>query len=90
MSLAHSFFILDVECVINFKGLLSYLAERIHLGYLCMFCSRSFKDSRRCQQHMIDKQHCLMNAEDESEFEDFYDFRRAYADYEKKQKQILK
>lgn len=48
MSLVHSFFILDLDCVINFKGLLSYMAERVHLGYLCMFCSNMFKDARRC------------------------------------------
>lgn len=28
MMLAHSFFILDVDCIINLKGLLGYLAER--------------------------------------------------------------
>jgi pre-60S factor REI1 len=48
MSLVHSFFILDLDCVINFKGLLSYMAERVHLGYLCLFCSHMFKDARRC------------------------------------------
>lgn len=29
MRLKHSFFILDVDCVSNLKGLLTYIAERI-------------------------------------------------------------
>mmetsp|Transcript_35832 Transcript_35832/g.34867 ORF Transcript_35832/g.34867 Transcript_35832/m.34867 type:complete len:85 (-) Transcript_35832:699-953(-) len=78
MSLAHSFFILEIDCIINFKGLLSYLAERVHLGHLCLYCNKAFKDNRRCQQHMIDKQHCFMNPEDEREYEEFYDFSKAY------------
>lgn len=40
MMIAHSFFIPDVDCVINLKGLLGYIAERIHLGYLCLYCSK--------------------------------------------------
>ena len=36
MRTVHSFFILDVDCLINLKGLLSYIAERIHLGALCL------------------------------------------------------
>lgn len=28
----HNFVILDVECLVNLKGLLSYIAERIQLG----------------------------------------------------------
>lgn len=29
MRIKHSFFILDIECVINLKGLVTYIAERI-------------------------------------------------------------
>jgi len=32
----HNFFILDIDCLTNLKGLLSYIAERIHLGSLCL------------------------------------------------------
>lgn len=81
MSLKHSFFILDVDCCTNIKGLLTYIAERIHLGYLCLFCSKMFKNSRRCQQHMMDKSHCFLNAEDEHEYEPFYDFSKTYLDH---------
>lgn len=40
MMIAHSYFIPDVDCIINLKGLLGYLAERIHLGFLCLLCSK--------------------------------------------------
>ena len=84
MRIKHSFFILDIECVINLKGLVTYIAERIQLGYLCLFCSKMFKDSTRCQQHMIDKSHCFMNPEDEHEYAKFYDFSIAYKEFQKK------
>ena len=74
MRKAHSFFVLDVQFCTNLKGLLSYVAERVHLGYLCLFCGRMFKNARRCQQHMMDKSHCFMNPNDEHEYRLFYDF----------------
>jgi len=70
----HNFTINDVECLINLKGLLSYVAERIQLGQLCLGCSKQFSSARRCQQHMIDKCHCIMNEDDEEEYDDYYDY----------------
>eukprot|EP00347_Sterkiella_histriomuscorum_P017477 403349212 len=75
---SHSFFILDIDCCINLKGLLTYIAERVQLGYLCLFCNKMFKNSRRCQQHMMDKSHCFMNPTDEHEYQSFYDFGKLY------------
>lgn len=49
MMLAHSFFIPDVDCIINLKGLLGYIAERIHLGFLCLYCSKQLTNGRSCQ-----------------------------------------
>lgn len=34
MRIAHSFYILDIDCLISLKALLHYLAEKIHVG-LC-------------------------------------------------------
>lgn len=78
MRVKHSFYILDIDCVTSLKGLLTYIAERIQLGYLCLFCDKMFRNSRRCQQHMIDKSHCFMNVEDEHEYEQYYDFSKTY------------
>lgn len=80
MRVKHNFTILDIECLINLKGLLAYIAERIQLGKLCLYCSKQFHSADRCQQHMQDKGHCMMPFEDDTEFEFFYDFARLYRD----------
>lgn len=80
MRLKHNFTILSIECLINLKGLLAYIAERIQLGKLCLMCDKQFSTADRCQQHMLDKGHCMMPFEDDSEFEFFYDFARLYKD----------
>lgn len=38
---------------------------------------------------MVDKQHCFMNPDDEREYEEFYDFSIAYAQYPQKEKPEL-
>lgn len=81
MRKTYGFVILDIDCLVDLKGLLTYLAERIHIGNLCLFCSKQFKDGARCQQHMIDKGHCMMNMEDEDEYVDFYDFSKTYENH---------
>ena len=48
MRLAHGFFILDIECLINLKGLLAYVAERIQLGKICLYCDKQFKSADKC------------------------------------------
>lgn len=82
MRTKHSFFLIDVDCLTNLKGLLTYLAEKIHIGQMCVFCNKIFKDPFACQQHMLDKRHCFMNIEDfEVEYEKFYDFSKTYVNY---------
>ena len=77
----HSFTILDIDCLVDLKGLLTYLAARIHEGYLCLHCSKQHRDATRCQQHMIDKSHCVFNMEDEEEYLDYYDFSKTYKNH---------
>jgi pre-60S factor REI1 len=36
----HSFYFLDVDCLVDLKGILKYMAERIQLGNLCLHCSK--------------------------------------------------
>ena len=43
----HNFTILDIECLINLKGILAYIAERIQLGKLCLTCNRQFRSASR-------------------------------------------
>lgn len=81
MRLQHNFTILDIDCLVDLKGLLTYMAQRIQLGKLCLFCSKQFKDPGSCQQHMIDTSHCFMNMEDEDEYLEYYDFSKTYENH---------
>ena len=74
----HNFTILDIECLTNLKGMLAYIAERIQLGKLCLYCDKQFRSADRAQQHMRDMGHCMMPFDKDDEFELFYDFSRAY------------
>jgi pre-60S factor REI1 len=89
MRAQHSFFVLDVDCVTSLKGLLTYIAERIHLGYMCLFCSKMHRNARRCQQHMMDKGHCFMNVDDEHEYEQYYDFSKTYEGHPDVQRPLI-
>lgn len=91
MTLAHSFFIPDIEYVTDLKGLLCYLGEKISSGYMCLWCNergRSFLTKEAAQQHMIDKGHCKMLHEAETllEYSDYYDYTRSYPDYDQETK----
>jgi hypothetical protein len=41
----YSFTILDIDCLVDLKGLLTYMAARIHEGHLCLYCSKQFRDA---------------------------------------------
>ena len=84
MRMKHNFTILDIECLINLKGLLAYIAERIQLGKMCLCCGKQFQTAERAQQHMRDVGHCMMPYEGTEEFEAFYDFSRLYRDLPQK------
>ena len=78
MRIKFGFTILDIECLVDLKGLLTYIAERIQLGKLCLFCDKQFRTAESCQMHMRMKGHCMMPFDDNTEFEQFYDFSRQY------------
>eukprot|EP00352_Strombidinopsis_acuminata_P002696 CAMPEP_0176380550 /NCGR_PEP_ID=MMETSP0126-20121128/31216_1 /TAXON_ID=141414 ORGANISM="Strombidinopsis acuminatum, Strain SPMC142" /NCGR_SAMPLE_ID=MMETSP0126 /ASSEMBLY_ACC=CAM_ASM_000229 /LENGTH=158 /DNA_ID=CAMNT_0017743931 /DNA_START=210 /DNA_END=686 /DNA_ORIENTATION=+ len=40
MRIKHNFYILDIECLVNLRGLLAYIAERIQLGHMCLLCNK--------------------------------------------------
>ncbi|XP_034412220.1 zinc finger protein 622 [Cyclopterus lumpus] len=85
MTKIHSFFIPDVEFLIDVAGLVRYLGEKIGAGNVCLWCNekgRSFYSAEAVQSHMIDKSHCKLFTDGDSalEFADFYDFRSSYPD----------
>lgn len=84
MASAHSFFIPDLEYLTDLSGLLSFLGERIAVDNTCIFCSkksREFRSLDAVRKHMLDKGHCKIAYDTESErlaVSDFYDFSKSY------------
>jgi hypothetical protein len=42
MRVKHSFYVLDIDCLISLKALLYYLAEKIQAGHMCVMCHKKF------------------------------------------------
>uniref|UniRef100_A0A1B6KJ29 C2H2-type domain-containing protein n=1 Tax=Graphocephala atropunctata TaxID=36148 RepID=A0A1B6KJ29_9HEMI len=85
MTVAHSFFVPDIEYVTDMKRLLCYLGEKIIQGYICLWCNdrgKAFHSAEAAQQHMVDKGHCKMLHEGEAllEYSDYYDYSSSYPD----------
>lgn len=70
----YGFFILEEKSCVDKKGLIRFLAKTIQIKHKCLLCTHTFKSGRDCQNHMIDKQHCFMDAEDFDQYDKFYDF----------------
>ncbi|XP_053484302.1 cytoplasmic 60S subunit biogenesis factor ZNF622 isoform X1 [Ictalurus furcatus] len=85
MTREHSFFIPDIEYLVDLRGLLAYLGEKVGFGKVCLWCNekgKSFYSTEAVQAHMSDKSHCKLYTDGDSalEFADFYDFRSSYPD----------
>ncbi len=75
----HGFFIPDVEFLVDLPGLLSYLGDKVGVGFCCVFCHKVFESVQAVRQHMIASGHCKMVYDDDEdseagEFDEFYDF----------------
>ncbi|XP_067650651.1 cytoplasmic 60S subunit biogenesis factor ZNF622-like isoform X2 [Haliotis asinina] len=87
MTQKHSFFIPDIEYMVDMEGLITYLGEKIGVGHVCLWCNekgKTFHTTQAVQRHMVDKGHCKMLHEGDVVFEytDFYDYRSSYPDAE--------
>lgn len=87
MTKVHSFFIPDIEYLVDLRGLIQYLGEKVGVGKICLWCNekgKSFYATEAVQAHMNDKSHCKLFTEGDAalEFADFYDFRSTYPDYQ--------
>jgi len=87
MSSEHSFFVPDLEYLVDVEGLLTYLGEKVGCGYLCLWCNekgKAFQAVEAAQAHMRDKGHTKMLHEGDAllEYADFYDYRPSYPDYD--------
>eukprot|EP00842_Homolaphlyctis_polyrhiza_P001842 jgi/Hompol1/2659/HPOL_006101-RA len=67
MADVHSFFIPDIEYISDAKGLIKYLADKIAIANICIFCNgkgRALHSIEAVQHHMVSKGHCKMVYED--------------------------
>jgi pre-60S factor REI1 len=67
MKTVHGFFYCEELNLVDESGLLQYLAEKINVGLMCIYCenkgTKDFKTPEAVKKHMIDKGHCFMNTE---------------------------
>ncbi|KAJ1725240.1 pre-60S factor rei1 [Coemansia erecta] len=86
MSHAHSLFIPDLEYLVDLRGLVKYLADKLSVANVCLYCNgrgRALQSLDAVRKHMLDKGHCKIAYETEIdvlEISDFYDFSSTYPD----------
>ncbi|SNX82096.1 related to REI1 - cytoplasmic pre-60S factor [Melanopsichium pennsylvanicum] len=84
MSKVHGFFIPDREYLMDLPGLVGYLADKVAIGNICLYCNgrgKGFHNAESVRNHMLDKFHCKIaysDQEDQLELGDFYDFTSSY------------
>ena len=84
MSRKYGFFVPDQEYLADKEGLLGYCHEKIKLGHCCLYCQKLFTTWQGCQKHMISTRHTKLRYErgiDLEEFDPFYDFTAADAEF---------
>ncbi|KAI1299681.1 hypothetical protein EDD11_006443 [Mortierella claussenii] len=93
MTKKHGFFIPDIEYLVDLEGLIKYLGEKVSVGNICLYCNgkgRQIRSLEAVRKHMVDKGHCKIPYDTESEMMeivDFYDFRSSYP--EEQQRKML-
>lgn len=86
MSFAHGFFIPDLTYLVDAKGLVTHLCEKVGVGNMCLYCNekgKTFHSIEAAQHHMVDKCHCKIFFEGDAalEYAEFYDYTKSYPDY---------
>ncbi|EKD12527.1 uncharacterized protein L3040_009421 [Drepanopeziza brunnea f. sp. 'multigermtubi'] len=77
MSHAHSFFIPDVEALIDIESFLEYLSRIISDFHECLYCGSERANRVAVQDHMRAKGHCRLEMEEDVlELREFYEFSR--------------
>ncbi|MCJ1225152.1 hypothetical protein MMC12_001801 [Toensbergia leucococca] len=70
----HGMFIPNQEYLNDTESLLGYLFRIISEFHTCLSCGITKSTVEGIQQHMKDKGHCMINFDDDTELELFYDF----------------
>ncbi|KAJ3111285.1 hypothetical protein HDU96_005820 [Phlyctochytrium bullatum] len=89
MATVHSFFIPDLEYLVDLQGLIKYLGEKISVGNVCIYCNgkgRAMHSLEAVRDHMVSKGHCKIAYEDgaEDEIIDYYDFSSTWGEEEER------
>ena len=83
MSMTHGFFIPDLSYLVDVKGLISHLCEKVGVGNMCIYCNekgKTFYSVEAAQHHMVDKCHCKIFFEGDAalEYAEYYDYTKSY------------
>lgn len=86
MSKVHGFFIPELNYLVDLKGLILYLCEKVGMYYTCLLCNergKTFYSVESVQQHMVDKCHCKLFFEGDAalEYAEYYDYTKSYPDH---------
>ncbi|KAK9237407.1 C2H2 type zinc-finger-domain-containing protein [Lipomyces kononenkoae] len=79
----HGLFIPERNYLVDLKGLVEYLSEKVSIGNACLYCSFIGRSLNSVRDHMIAKQHCKIpydTEDDQLEISNFYDFSSSYPD----------
>lgn len=85
MERSHGFFIPDADYLVDLKGLLNYLGEKVAVSNTCIWCNgrgRELRSLEAVRKHMDDKSHCKIaydTLKDRLDISDFYDFTSSYS-----------
>ena len=57
MGINHTFYIANLENCVNIEGLIKYLAEKISVAKMCLYCplitQKQYKSREAVQSHMV-------------------------------------
>jgi len=56
MTIEHTFFIPDIEYLVDLKGFMNYLAEKIAIGNTCIYCKKAFNTLEATRKHIVKNQ----------------------------------
>jgi pre-60S factor REI1 len=72
----YSFFIPEIENLTDLEGMITYLGEKVGIGYTCLYCGKEYQSLPAVRSHMVDKSHCKIKfyEDDLEEYDDFYNF----------------
>lgn len=76
-----SFFIPEIENLVDLEGFMTYLGEKVGVGYTCLYCGKDYQSLPAVRSHMVDKSHCKLKFYEElEEYDEYYNFEESAED----------